>query len=64
MAAIIDVSALPTSGTAYRFEGGGYGGSLSFFLVETPPGRGPGLDTHHRWQGSVSERRSGVGGGS
>lgn len=47
MAAIIDVSVLPASATAYRFEGGGYGGvPLSFFLVEIPPGQGPGLHTH------------------
>jgi quercetin dioxygenase-like cupin family protein len=47
MAVIIDVSALPASETAYRFEGVRYGAvPLSFFLVETPPGGGPGLHAH------------------
>jgi len=29
-----------------RFEGGAYGGEVSFFLVNNVPGAGPGLHTH------------------
>lgn len=33
--------------TAYRFQGGEYGNiPVSFFLVNTPPGGGPGLHKH------------------
>jgi mannose-6-phosphate isomerase-like protein (cupin superfamily) len=33
--------------TTYRFQGGEYGGTpISFFLVNTPPGRGPRLHKH------------------
>jgi mannose-6-phosphate isomerase-like protein (cupin superfamily) len=38
---------LPHSGSAYRFEGYLYGGvEVSFFISETPPGKGPSLHTH------------------
>ena len=47
MARIIAREELPHSGTAYRFEGNSYGGAdVSFFLSETPPGRGPQLHRH------------------
>ena len=38
---------LPHSGSAHRFEGYLYGGAdVSFFISETPPGKGPSLHTH------------------
>lgn len=37
--------ALP-GGTAERFEGGDFGVGLSYFLVRTPPGKGPALHRH------------------
>jgi quercetin dioxygenase-like cupin family protein len=47
VARIIDREELPHSGTAYKFEGKSYGGAdISFFLSDTPPGKGPSLHTH------------------
>jgi mannose-6-phosphate isomerase-like protein (cupin superfamily) len=47
MTHVIDKQELPDSGTAYRFEGYRYGDTnVSFFLSETPPGRGPELHKH------------------
>lgn len=47
MVTIIAREALPHSATAYRFEGPEYGGvGASFFLIDAPPGGGPGLHTH------------------
>jgi mannose-6-phosphate isomerase-like protein (cupin superfamily) len=47
---VLPLEALRSSPTAYRFEGaGGELGApadVSFFLVHTPPGGGPGLHTH------------------
>ncbi|HKH12040.1 MAG TPA: cupin domain-containing protein [Rubrobacter sp.] len=44
---IIEKDDLPRSGTARRFEGYLHGGpEVSFFLVDAPPGGGPGLHTH------------------
>jgi quercetin dioxygenase-like cupin family protein len=44
---VIDRDELPHSGSAHRFEGYLYGDTnVSFFLSETPPGRGPELHTH------------------
>ncbi|WP_244907062.1 cupin domain-containing protein [Arthrobacter woluwensis] len=37
--------ALP-GGTAERFEGGDFGVGLSYFLVRTPPGKGPAVHWH------------------
>jgi len=37
--------ALP-GGTAERFEGGDFGVGLSYFLVRTPPGKGPAVHRH------------------
>jgi quercetin dioxygenase-like cupin family protein len=38
---------LPHSGSAHRFEGYLYDGAeVSFFISETPPGKGPSLHTH------------------
>ena len=47
MTHVIDKQELPHSGSAYRFEGYRYGETnVSFFLSETPPGRGPVLHKH------------------
>jgi quercetin dioxygenase-like cupin family protein len=44
---VIEKYELPHSETAHRFEGYRYGDAdVSFFLSDTPPGRGPGLHTH------------------
>ena len=41
MARVIDKDELPYGGIAHKFEGGRYGGvSVSFFLVDAPPGSG------------------------
>jgi mannose-6-phosphate isomerase-like protein (cupin superfamily) len=38
---------LPHSGSAYRFEGHRHGGvDVSFFISDTPPGKGPILHVH------------------
>ena len=38
---------LPHSGSAHRFEGYLYGGAgVSFFISDTPPGKGPSLHAH------------------
>ncbi len=34
------------SGRTARFEGEGYGSGVSFFLVDSDPGQGPGLHRH------------------
>jgi quercetin dioxygenase-like cupin family protein len=47
MIQIINKDELPHSGTAHTFEGYLYGdANVSFFLSETPPGRGPKLHAH------------------
>ncbi len=47
MARIIDGGELPHNETAYRFEGNLYGvADVSFFLSDTPPGKGPSLHEH------------------
>ena len=47
MTRVIDKHELPYGGIAHKFEGSQYGGaSVSFFLVDAPPGSGPGLHTH------------------
>jgi len=45
MVHVIDREELSGS-TARRFEDHDYGANVSFFLSETPPGKGPGLHTH------------------
>lgn len=40
-----DILRSGTSRTA-KFEGGGYGSQVSFFLVDNEPGQGPGLHVH------------------
>ena len=47
MAYIIHKDALPHSETAHRFEGHLHGGAdVSFFLIDSDRGGGPGLHTH------------------
>jgi len=44
---IVAKDELPHSGSAHRFEGCLYGGAdVSFFVSDTPPGKGPSLHTH------------------
>ena len=44
---VIDKDELPHSGSAHHFEGYLYGDAdVSFFISETPPGKGPSLHTH------------------
>jgi len=47
VAYIIDKDELPHSETAHRFEGYLNGAAnISFFLIDAPPGGGPGLHIH------------------
>ena len=47
MAHVIEKEELPHSETAHRFEGYLHGdANVSFFLIDAPPGGGPGLHTH------------------
>ena len=46
MAHVIEKDELPHSETAHRFEGYLHGADVSFFLIDAPPGGGPGLHTH------------------
>jgi quercetin dioxygenase-like cupin family protein len=47
MTHIVNKSELPSSGTSRQFEGYLHGDAqVSFFLSETPPGRGPSLHKH------------------
>ncbi|HJQ28361.1 MAG TPA: cupin domain-containing protein [Rubrobacter sp.] len=47
MAHAIEKDELPHSETAHRFEGCLHGGAnVSFFIIDAPPGGGPGLHTH------------------
>lgn len=47
MATIVNTNDLPTNETSRQFEGYLYGDTnVSFFLNNTPPGKGPSLHTH------------------
>jgi quercetin dioxygenase-like cupin family protein len=47
MGHVIERDELPHSETAYRFEGYLHDdANVSFFLIDAPPGGGPGLHTH------------------
>jgi mannose-6-phosphate isomerase-like protein (cupin superfamily) len=47
MTHVISKDELPHSGSAHKFEGYLYGdANVSFFLSDTPPGKGPGLHIH------------------
>jgi quercetin dioxygenase-like cupin family protein len=44
---VVEKGELPHSGTAHRLEGYMHGDpDVSFFLIDAPPGDGPGLHTH------------------
>ena len=40
------MESLPDSGNSYLFDGSAYGSAVSFFLLHTRPGEGPGLHRH------------------
>lgn len=46
MTTVIRTVDLPAAGGAARFEGGPHGADLSFFLVDSAPGQGPGPHSH------------------
>jgi quercetin dioxygenase-like cupin family protein len=46
MVRIISMEELRRGGGATRFEGHAYGSSVSFFVTDAPPGRGPDLHRH------------------
>ena len=47
MSRVIDKDELSYGGIAHKFEGRHHGGAnVSFFLVDAPPGSGPGLHAH------------------
>ena len=43
---VIRVEDLPDSGNSFRFEGAAHDAPVSFFILHTPPGEGPGPHTH------------------
>lgn len=44
---VVAIEDLPHSGSAHRFEGHRHGGAdVSFFISDTPPGKGPSLHVH------------------
>jgi quercetin dioxygenase-like cupin family protein len=43
---VVRIENLPDSGSNYRFDGADHGAPVSFFLVHTQPGGGPGLHSH------------------
>jgi quercetin dioxygenase-like cupin family protein len=43
---VVRIDSLPDSGSSYRFDGMEHGAPVSFFLLHTPPGEGPGLHRH------------------
>ena len=48
MTRVINKDELPHGTIAHKFEGCRYGDvNVSFFLVDSPPGSGPGLHKHH-----------------
>jgi quercetin dioxygenase-like cupin family protein len=40
------IESLPDSGNSYRFDGAAHDSPVSFFLLHTQPGEGPGLHRH------------------
>ena len=40
------IDTLPDSGNSYRFDGAAHEAPVSFFLLHTAPGEGPGLHHH------------------
>jgi quercetin dioxygenase-like cupin family protein len=43
---VVRTDSLPDSGNSYRFDGRAHGAPISFFLLHTAPGEGPGLHHH------------------
>ncbi|HJQ75147.1 MAG TPA: cupin domain-containing protein [Gaiellaceae bacterium] len=43
---VVRVESLPDSGNSYRFDGADHAAPVSFFLLHTRPGEGPGLHRH------------------
>lgn len=43
---VVRIESLPDSGNSYRFDGAAHGAPVSFFLLHTKPGDGPGLHRH------------------
>ena len=43
---VIRARNLPDSGNSYRFDGAAHAAPVSFFLLHTRPGEGPGLHHH------------------
>ena len=42
----VRIETLPDSGNSYRFDGAAYDAPVSFFLLHTQPGEGPGPHRH------------------
>jgi quercetin dioxygenase-like cupin family protein len=43
---VVRIDSLPDSGNSYRFDGTAHDAPVSFFLLHTKPGEGPGLHRH------------------
>jgi quercetin dioxygenase-like cupin family protein len=43
---VFRIESLPDSGNSYRFDGAAHDAPVSFFLLHTQPGEGPGLHRH------------------
>jgi quercetin dioxygenase-like cupin family protein len=43
---VVRIETLPDSGNSYRFDGSAHDAPVSFFLLHTEPGEGPGLHRH------------------
>ena len=43
---VVRTEDLPDSGNSYRFDGAAHDAPVSFFLLHTKPGEGPGLHRH------------------
>lgn len=43
---VVRLEELPDSGNSYRFDGAAHDAPVSFFVLHSPPGEGPGPHTH------------------
>ncbi len=43
---VVRIESLPDSGNSYRFDGIDHSAPVSFFLLHTKPGEGPGVHRH------------------
>ena len=43
---VVRIESLPDSGNSYRFDGAAHAAPVSFFVLDTRPGEGPGLHRH------------------